>query len=359
MLFGDPALQTKLGGSYGPTAGVTLAGPLTSVAVTTSPYNLNASPLGIPTTAPADSGKLALVYRIKQAYYMMLAAQRNLDLKAQILGKQTTLLKQIQAVYDLKQATLVDLKTAQINARSAQIDVDSAGNDLRAARVALATLMGIPPESSFTVADTDNPTVPVATLDDAIAEGLKRRVELKQLALSITSGEVDLALARGLATPTVSVTGGLALDLLWGSKPAQAQIQDDLTKAGLAGGNVTMSAGGSFSATGLAASLASSGPIIFLLALFLACLVMAAKLRFRPIVMTTLTVLVISFPLILGRGQGSEFGQRMGIVMLGGILFSAVLTFFVVPAAFYLFERGRVAKIEEQADTKAVAALEQ
>ena len=60
-------------------------------------------------------------------------------------------------------------------------------------------------------------------------------------------------------------------------------------------------------------------------------LIEAAQLRFRPIVMTTLTVLVISFPLILGNGQGSEFGQQMGIVMLGGILFSAILTFFVVP----------------------------
>jgi HAE1 family hydrophobic/amphiphilic exporter-1 len=75
--------------------------------------------------------------------------------------------------------------------------------------------------------------------------------------------------------------------------------------------------------------------------------------------MTTLTILVISFPLIFGRGQGSEFGQRMGIVMLGGILFSAVLTFFVVPSAFYLFERSRVAKQEEQAEPpRAVAVAE-
>jgi HAE1 family hydrophobic/amphiphilic exporter-1 len=78
-------------------------------------------------------------------------------------------------------------------------------------------------------------------------------------------------------------------------------------------------------------------------------LIEAAHLRFRPIVMTTLTVLVISFPLILGRGQGSEYGQRMGVVMLGGILFSAILTFFVVPSAFYLFERVRAAKAEEGA----------
>ena len=40
-------------------------------------------------------------------------------------------------------------------------------------------------------------------------------------------------------------------------------------------------------------------------------------------------------------GQGSEFGQGLGIVTFGGILFSAVLTFFVVPAAFYTFEKNR------------------
>ncbi len=86
-------------------------------------------------------------------------------------------------------------------------------------------------------------------------------------------------------------------------------------------------------------------------------LIEAAKLRFRPIVMTTLTVLVISFPLILSKGQGSEFGQKMGVVMLGGILFSAILTFFVVPAAFYLFERNRVAKAEaKEKDLVAEAA---
>ena len=80
---------------------------------------------------------------------------------------------------------------------------------------------------------------------------------------------------------------------------------------------------------------------------FVQALTESAELRFRPIIMTTMTVLVISFPLILGRGEGSEFGQRMGIVMLGGILFSAVLTFFVVPSAFYLFERKRVALAEQ------------
>ncbi len=254
LLYGDPTLQSKIGGTSGPAAGVTLAGPLTSVAVTASPYTMTSGSYpgvsttpaaaivgasvsqtlwngypGGPTQAAVDksllalqakeaatgSGRLTLIYSIKQAYYTMLAAQRNLDLKNQILVKQNALLKQIQAVYDLKVASLVDLKTAQINARSAQVDVDSAANDLGTARIALATLMGMPSDVTFAVADADDPAVPVKTIDDAIAEGLKRRVELKQLQLSITSGNVDLALARGQATPTVSVNGGLALDLLW------------------------------------------------------------------------------------------------------------------------------------------------
>ena len=88
---------------------------------------------------------------------------------------------------------------------------------------------------------------------------------------------------------------------------------------------------------------------------FVEALTESARLRFRPIVMTTLTILVISFPLILGRGEGSEFGQKMGIVMLGGILLSAILTFFVVPAAFFLFERKRVQKMEEGAEAKEAA----
>ncbi len=67
----------------------------------------------------------------------------------------------------------------------------------------------------------------------------------------------------------------------------------------------------------------------------------AASLRFRPIMMTTMTVVVISIPLLLGLGEGSEFRFPIGLVILGGVVCSALLTFYVVPAAFYQFERGR------------------
>ncbi|GGR08855.1 efflux RND transporter permease subunit [Deinococcus ruber] len=84
-------------------------------------------------------------------------------------------------------------------------------------------------------------------------------------------------------------------------------------------------------------------------------LIEASRLRFRPIVMTTLTVLVISLPLLLSHGSGSEYGRSLSVIIMGGISVSALMTFFVVPAAFYLFERKRAVKVEAQRSREAVS----
>jgi outer membrane protein TolC len=161
----------------------------------------------------------------------MLGAQRSLALKKQIFEKQSSVLKQITAIYDLKLASTADLKTAQLNARSAQVDVDSAANDLRIARLGLAIFMGNPSDSDFTVADAPQPTVPVDTAEQAVAAGLGRRVEIKQVELNIKSSNVDLAVARGQATPTVSVSGGVNWLYDWTGS----------TSAGVAGAAVKLS----------------------------------------------------------------------------------------------------------------------
>ncbi|WP_424952917.1 efflux RND transporter permease subunit [Deinococcus sp.] len=91
---------------------------------------------------------------------------------------------------------------------------------------------------------------------------------------------------------------------------------------------------------------------------FRAALLEASRLRFRPIVMTTLTVLVISLPLLLSHGSGSEFGKSLSIIIVGGISVSAIMTFYVVPAAFYLFEgrRNRRPELETEAERPSYTA---
>ncbi|GAB2912354.1 multidrug efflux RND transporter permease subunit [Rheinheimera gaetbuli] len=65
----------------------------------------------------------------------------------------------------------------------------------------------------------------------------------------------------------------------------------------------------------------------------------AALLRFRPILMTTLAALFGAVPLMLASGSGAELRQPLGLVMVGGLLVSQVLTLFTTPVVYLWFDR--------------------
>jgi multidrug efflux pump len=67
----------------------------------------------------------------------------------------------------------------------------------------------------------------------------------------------------------------------------------------------------------------------------------AAILRFRPILMTTLAALFGAVPLMLSTGTGSELRQPLGLVMVGGLIVSQVLTLFTTPVIYLFFDRLR------------------
>ncbi len=65
----------------------------------------------------------------------------------------------------------------------------------------------------------------------------------------------------------------------------------------------------------------------------------ACLLRFRPILMTTFAALFGNIPLMLASGSGAELRQPMGLVIVGGLIFSQLLTLFTTPVVYLAFEK--------------------
>jgi HAE1 family hydrophobic/amphiphilic exporter-1 len=67
-------------------------------------------------------------------------------------------------------------------------------------------------------------------------------------------------------------------------------------------------------------------------------LVEAGPTRLRPILMTTLALILGMLPIAFAIGRGSEFRQTIGIIIIGGISLSTFLTLFVIPCSYVIFD---------------------
>jgi len=81
-------------------------------------------------------------------------------------------------------------------------------------------------------------------------------------------------------------------------------------------------------------------------------IVTAGRSRLRPVLMTALTTILGMVPLAFSTGEGSEIWRPMGITVIGGLVFSTIITMIIVPVMYGLMgrsgERNKIMKLRKQ-----------
>jgi CzcA family heavy metal efflux pump len=86
----------------------------------------------------------------------------------------------------------------------------------------------------------------------------------------------------------------------------------------------------------------------------LAAAIEAGRIRFRPIIMTALAMILGMLPMALAIGSGSEQNAPLGRAVIGGLLAATVSTLFVVPAFYSIFSRRMVGKHQRDAEIEEI-----
>ncbi len=162
-----------------------------------------------------DSQALNIAFQVKQAYYTLLGDQHAVLVQEANVNQAKEDLARTEAFLKADQATQLDVLQAQIALRQAQLNLQAAQNQVVVDRKNLSLAIGWPLDKDYVVAETPAPPIPTLDPTQALKMAFENRPELKELALSIASGNVALSLSKSAYYPVVAATGSLSLNQDW------------------------------------------------------------------------------------------------------------------------------------------------
>ncbi len=86
----------------------------------------------------------------------------------------------------------------------------------------------------------------------------------------------------------------------------------------------------------------------------LAAAIEAGRIRFRPIIMTALAMILGMLPMALSLGSGSEQNAPLGRAVIGGLIAATMMTLFVVPTVYSIFSRSLIGKHQRDLEIEAI-----
>ena len=146
--------------------------------------------------ADLETSKEQIVLNVRQAYYAVIQAARNRAVADESVGQYKQHLDQSRGFYKVGTKPRYDVITAEVNLSNAKLNLITADNALKIARVNLNNAMGVPDAPAYTVEDSLAFNKYGITLEDALSRAMANRPDIKSLVLRRRAAEESVQLAN-------------------------------------------------------------------------------------------------------------------------------------------------------------------
>jgi outer membrane protein len=154
-----------------------------------------------------ETARADILVATTRAYFAVLRANAVLKVAEQTVSARQLVSDQITALFNSQLKSQLDVSFANVNLADAQLLLSQAQNDLKSAEAALATAIGLPGQTSFSVSEEMMPAALPDQVDPFVQQALQDRPELKDLRLEQSAAERFAKAEHALNYPTVAVAG--------------------------------------------------------------------------------------------------------------------------------------------------------